>query len=97
MGEHTKAILLFKEVTRVSQWRGPVHAEATIKMGLCYYDQNDIQKAFPLFEAGYVLYGRYSAWAAKAIYIMRDVWKSLKAGEARTCAGFVQASGCKRV
>ena len=90
MGEHTKAILLFKEVTRVSQWRGPVHAEATIKMGLCYYDQNDIQKAFPLFEAGYVLYGRYSAWAAQGyLYHARCLKKLGKAGEARSV---VQAS-----
>ena len=90
MGEHTKAILIFQEVTRTPQWRGPAHAEATIKMGLCYYDQDDIQRAFPYFEAGYVLYGRYATWAAQGyLYHARCLKKLGKAGEARSV---VQAS-----
>ena len=65
LGDPTKAILLYLEITKVPQWRGPVHAEATQKIGLCYYETKQIERAFPYFEAVYVRYARYAEWAAQ--------------------------------
>jgi len=53
-------------------------------MGLTYYDQNQIDKAFPYFEATYVRYRRYSNWAAQGmLYHARCLKKLGHAGDAR--------------
>ena len=64
----------------VQQWRGVVFAEATFKIGACYYDQKLTEKAFPYFEAAYVRYGRYTDWAAQGYLYHAKCLKALGHG-----------------
>jgi len=84
LGDNTSAILIYRDIASYSGWKGPLHAEASFKMGLTYYDQNQIDKAFPYFEATYVRYRRYSNWAAQGmLYHARCLKKLGHAGDAR--------------
>ena len=84
LGDTTSAILIYRDVAGYSGWRGPLHAEANFKIGLTYYDQNQIDKAFPYFEATYVRFRRYSNWAAQGfLFHARSLKKLGHSADAR--------------
>ena len=62
-----EAMAAYTEVLNHRDWRGPVWAEATFKMGLCFVELGDTGKAQGFFERTYIAFSGYPEWAGKAV------------------------------
>ena len=58
----------------ISQWRGPIFAEATYGMGQCRMGRGDLEGAHTFFQRTYLLYKAYDSgtWAAKGYLAAAD-------------------------
>jgi TolA-binding protein len=58
----------------VSQWRGPIFAEATYGMGRCRMGRGDLEGAHTFFQRTYLLYKAYDGgtWAARGYLAAAD-------------------------
>jgi tetratricopeptide (TPR) repeat protein len=76
-GRPEEAIENYNMLFGVREWRGALTAEAVYRIGQCYFDQGNYEKAFAFFQRGYVLYEGYPAWAAKAYLGSADCLEQL--------------------
>ena len=65
-GAYTAAIVAYREVLKVRQWRGAAWAEANYKIGLTHFESGDFSAAFGFCQRVYVLYRAVAEWAAEA-------------------------------
>lgn len=56
----------YLEIIKTPSWRGPVHAEASYKAGLCYEAQGDYDQAYVYYRRCSISYGFYADWASKS-------------------------------
>lgn len=61
------AIEAYSIIIAQREWRGEIWAEATYKIGLCFLQLNQVDKAQGFFERTYLAYGGYPAWSGKAV------------------------------
>lgn len=68
LGEYSQAADTFNTVFNVPSWRGPIYAEAMLRMADAWFAQGDFQKAFAFYQRTYLLYKSYDNgnWAAEA-------------------------------
>lgn len=79
MKEYAEAEKEYNMVMGVSEWRGPIFAEAMYGMGLCRMAQNDLEKAHAFFQRTYLLFKSYDNgnWAAKGYLAAASCSKKL--------------------
>ena len=65
-GRYVEAVEAYIMILNQRDWRGPVWAEATYKVGVCFLKQDEPGKAQGFFERTYLAYGGYPVWAAEA-------------------------------
>ena len=63
---YDEAIEAYTMVLNQRDWRGPIWAEATYKIGVCFLKQDEPGKAQGFFERTYLAYGGYPKWAGEA-------------------------------
>ncbi|MBT8042480.1 MAG: tetratricopeptide repeat protein, partial [Pontiella sp.] len=65
--DYEEAEVAFNMVMGVSEWRGPIFAEAMYGMGQCRLAQGDLKAAHSFFQRTYLLFKSYANgdWAAK--------------------------------
>ncbi|MCF7848384.1 MAG: tetratricopeptide repeat protein [Kiritimatiellales bacterium] len=68
LGRFEEAFKEYNHVLGVTEWRGPIFAEAMCGMGQCRKAQGNYEKAFAYFQRTYLLYKGYDNgyWAAEA-------------------------------
>jgi tetratricopeptide (TPR) repeat protein len=74
MGKFEEAEEAYYMILGVSQWRGPIFAEATYGMGKCRMGQGDLEVAHTFFQRTYLLFKAYDSgnWAAKGYLAAAD-------------------------
>jgi tetratricopeptide (TPR) repeat protein len=65
-GRYPEAVEAYTMVLNQRDWRGPIWAEATYKVGVCFLQQDEPGKAQGFFERTYLAYGGYPVWATEA-------------------------------
>lgn len=81
MGKLEDAEASYNMVMGVSEWRGPLFAEAMMGMGNCALAAEDLEKAHSFYQRVYLLFKSYDEgnWAAKGYLAAADVL--IKMGE----------------
>ena len=74
MGKYEEAEEAYYMILGVSQWRGPIFAEATYGMGKCRMGRTDLEGAHTFFQRTYLLFKAYEggSWAAKGYLAAAD-------------------------
>ena len=74
MGRFEEAEQAYYMILGVSQWRGPIFAEATYGMGKCRMARGDLEGAHTFFQRTYLLFKAYDngTWAAKGYLAAAD-------------------------
>ena len=74
MKEYDEAEDAYNMVMGVSEWRGPVFAEAMYGMGMCRMAKGDLETAHTFFQRTYLLFKSYADgdWAAKGYLAAAD-------------------------
>jgi len=79
MKEYAEAEKEYNMIMGVSEWRGPIFAEAMYGMGICRMAQDDLEKAHAFFQRTYLLFKSYDDgnWAAKGYLAAASCSKKL--------------------
>lgn len=64
---YDEAIEAYSDVLSQRGWRGETWAEATYKIGLCFLQMNDEEKAQGFFERTYLAYSGFPEWSGQAV------------------------------
>lgn len=67
------AVEAYSLIINQRDWRGPMWAEATFKIGLCFLELGEIGKAQGFFERTYLAYAGYPEWSGKAVLESGDL------------------------
>ncbi len=68
LGRHWEAREKYQEVVEIRDWRGQPHAEALVKTGLSFKEENDFERAQAFFERTYVGHSAFPDWASRAYW-----------------------------
>ncbi len=82
------AIDAYSLIINQRDWRGPLWAEATFKIGLCFLDLQQTGKAQGFFERTYLAYAGYPEWSAQAVLESGDLLE--KKGETESARNTYQ-------
>ena len=64
---YDEAIAAYSDVLSQRGWRGEIWAEATFKIGLCFLQMDEEEKAQGFFERTYLAYSGFPEWSGQAV------------------------------